>query len=57
MERLRLAGAQINPVVGDLDGNVERVLAAYADAAGGDAHLVVFPELAARIADAWTPAC
>src|SRR4029453_2281890 len=23
MERLRLAGAQINPVVGDLDGNVE----------------------------------
>ena len=34
MERLRLAGAQINPVVGDLDGNVERVLAAYAEAAG-----------------------
>src|SRR5512132_2554749 len=46
MERLRLAGAQINPVVGDLDGNVERVLAAYADAAGLGAHLVVFPELA-----------
>ena len=46
MERLRLAGAQINPVVGDLDGNVERVLAAYAEAAGLGAHLVVFPELA-----------
>ena len=46
MERLRLAGAQINPVVGDLDGNVERVLATYADAAGLGAHLVVFPELA-----------
>ena len=46
MERLRLAGAQINPVVGDLDGNVERVLAAYGDAAALGAHLVVFPELA-----------
>jgi NAD+ synthase (glutamine-hydrolysing) len=46
MERLRLAGAQINPVVGDVDGNVERVLAAYRRAAGQRAHLVVFPELA-----------
>ena len=46
MERLRLAGAQINPVVGDLDGNVERVLAAYREAADLGAHLVVFPELA-----------
>ena len=46
MERLRLAGAQINPVVGDLDGNVDRVLAAYAEAAELGAHLVVFPELA-----------
>jgi NAD+ synthase (glutamine-hydrolysing) len=46
MERLRLAGAQINPVVGDVDGNVERILAAYRRAAGQRAHLVVFPELA-----------
>jgi NAD+ synthase (glutamine-hydrolysing) len=46
MERLRLAGAQINPVVGDVDGNVERILAAYRRAAERDAHLVVFPELA-----------
>ena len=30
----------------DLDGNVERVLAAYAEAADLGAHLVVFPELA-----------
>jgi NAD+ synthase (glutamine-hydrolysing) len=45
MERLRLAGAQINPVVGDVDGNVERILAAYRDAAGRNAHLAVFPEL------------
>jgi NAD+ synthase (glutamine-hydrolysing) len=46
MERLRLAGAQINPVVGDIDGNVERILAAYREAAGRGAHLAVFPELA-----------
>jgi NAD+ synthase (glutamine-hydrolysing) len=45
MERLRLVGAQINPVVGDIDGNVERVLAAYGEAASANAHLVVFPEL------------
>jgi len=46
MERLRLAGAQINPVVGDIDGNVERILAVYRQAAEQRAHLVVFPELA-----------
>jgi NAD+ synthase (glutamine-hydrolysing) len=45
VERLRLAGAQINPVVGDIEGNADRILAAYADAAGHGAHLVVFPEL------------
>ncbi len=41
-----MALCQINTVVGDLDGNVERVVAAYeqADAAGCD--LAVFPELA-----------
>src|SRR6266542_5404953 len=46
VERLRLAGAQIDPVVGDVDGNVDRVLDAYREAAGRGAHLVVFPELA-----------
>jgi NAD+ synthase (glutamine-hydrolysing) len=46
MERLRLAGAQLNQVVGDIDGNVERILAAYREAAGAGAHLAVFPELA-----------
>jgi NAD+ synthase (glutamine-hydrolysing) len=45
VERLRLAGAQINPVVGDIDGNADRILAAYADAVDHQAHLVVFPEL------------
>ena len=45
MERLRLAGAQINPVVGDLDGNAACVMDAYAEAVASRAHLVVFPEL------------
>ena len=46
MARLRLALCQLNTVVGDLDGNVARLLDAYerADAAGCD--LAVFPELA-----------
>ena len=45
MPRLRLAAAQLDLVVGDLDGNVERMLDAYeqADAAGCD--LAAFPEL------------
>jgi NAD+ synthase (glutamine-hydrolysing) len=44
--RLRVAAAQLDLVVGDLDGNMERMLDAYerADAAGCD--LVAFPELA-----------
>jgi NAD+ synthase (glutamine-hydrolysing) len=44
--RLRLALCQLNTVVGDLDGNVARLLDAYdrAEAAGCD--LAVFPELA-----------
>jgi len=46
MERLRLAGAQLNQVVGDIDGNVERILATYREAAAKGAHLAVFPELA-----------
>ena len=46
MLRLRVAACQINNVVGDLDGNVDVILAALdrADAAGCD--LAVFPELA-----------
>jgi NAD+ synthase (glutamine-hydrolysing) len=46
MQRFRLAGAQLNQVVGDIDGNVERVLGAYGEAADRGAHMVVFPELA-----------
>ena len=40
---LRIAIAQINPVIGDLDGNTERILSAYRRA--GDVDLVVCPEL------------
>ncbi len=43
---MRLALAQINVVVGDLDGNVERVTTAVAAARGAGADLVVLPELA-----------
>jgi NAD+ synthase (glutamine-hydrolysing) len=44
--RLRVAAAQCNMVVGDLDGNVERLLAAYEEAERAGADLVAFPELA-----------
>ncbi|MHB1242999.1 MAG: nitrilase-related carbon-nitrogen hydrolase, partial [Gaiellaceae bacterium] len=43
---MRLALAQINAVVGDLEGNRERILAAVADARAANADLVLLPELA-----------
>ena len=43
---LRLALAQINTVVGDLDGNRELILARLDEARGQRADLVLFPELA-----------
>jgi NAD+ synthase (glutamine-hydrolysing) len=43
---MRLALAQINAVVGDLDGNRERILSAIADARRESAEIVVLPELA-----------
>ena len=46
MAQLRVALAQINPVVGDLDGNAEQVLRWARDAADRGAHLVAFPEMA-----------
>jgi NAD+ synthase (glutamine-hydrolysing) len=46
MTHLRLAAAQLNTVVGDLDGNVERILRALADAEAAGADLCVVPELA-----------
>jgi NAD+ synthase (glutamine-hydrolysing) len=46
MVRLRVALCQINTVVGDLDGNVARILAALDDAEAAGADLAAFPELA-----------
>jgi len=43
---MRLALAQINTVVGDLDGNTERIRGRLAEAKEQQADLVVFPELA-----------
>src|SRR2546421_5929146 len=43
---MRLALAQINPVVGDLDGNRELILERLREARSHSAELVVFPELA-----------
>ena len=43
---MRLALAQINAVVGDLEGNRERILAAVGEARAANADLVLLPELA-----------
>jgi NAD+ synthase (glutamine-hydrolysing) len=45
MPRIRVALSQLNTVVGDLDGNVERILAAYRQAESAGCDLAVFPEL------------
>jgi NAD+ synthase (glutamine-hydrolysing) len=44
--RLRVALCQINTTVGDLDGNVARIVAALAEAESQGCDLAVFPELA-----------
>jgi NAD+ synthase (glutamine-hydrolysing) len=46
MTWLRIALCQLAPVVGDLSGNVERVLSALGRAEASGADLAVFPELA-----------
>ena len=43
---MRIALAQLNVVVGDLEGNVERIVGAVEEAARASADLVVLPELA-----------
>ncbi len=43
---MRLALAQINPVVGDLEGNRELIFERLSEARSNSADLVVFPELA-----------
>ena len=46
MTDFRLALAQINPTVGDLDGNTSRILSVMEEARELGADLVAFPELA-----------
>jgi NAD+ synthase (glutamine-hydrolysing) len=43
---MRIALAQLNTVVGDLDGNRDRIVARIAEARDAGAELVCFPELA-----------
>src|SRR5688500_20304747 len=43
---LTIALAQLNPTVGDIDGNLTRIRQARDEAAAGGADLVVLPELA-----------
>jgi NAD+ synthase (glutamine-hydrolysing) len=46
MPAVRVAMAQINPTVGDLPGNSEKILNAAKRALSQGVHIVVFPELA-----------
>ncbi|HVE47648.1 MAG TPA: NAD+ synthase [Acidimicrobiales bacterium] len=46
MARIRIAACQLNTVVGDLAGNVGRILAALEEAEAAGADVAVFPELA-----------
>jgi len=43
--QLRIALAQLDAVVGDIPGNLERILAAARDASDAGAHLVALPEM------------
>ena len=44
--KLRVALAQINPTVGDLEGNAALILAHAESAANNSAHVALFPEMA-----------
>ncbi|MEW6355453.1 MAG: NAD+ synthase [Planctomycetota bacterium] len=46
MSILHVAQAQINPTVGDLKGNAEKIMDGISRAKAAGAHVVVFPELA-----------
>ena len=43
---IRVAGCQIDPQLGEVDHNLERIERAVADAAAAGARLVVLPEAA-----------
>ena len=42
---IRMALAQLNPTVGDIEGNKTRIAEAHRDAAEAGAHLLICPEL------------
>ncbi|MBN2039018.1 MAG: NAD+ synthase [Spirochaetes bacterium] len=44
---MKIALAQINPVIGDIEGNKGRIISAITDAKKRGADLVIFPEMAA----------
>ncbi len=46
MKTLRLALAQINPTVGDIEGNAEKIISYIRQAKAGGASVVAFPEMA-----------
>ncbi|HEX9528385.1 MAG TPA: nitrilase-related carbon-nitrogen hydrolase, partial [Streptosporangiaceae bacterium] len=45
MPKIRVALAQVNATVGDLQGNTDRLVACTRQAAGHGARIVVFPEM------------
>ena len=45
MPQLRIALAQVNPTVGDLEGNAATVVSLTKQAAFNGAHIAVFPEM------------
>ncbi len=45
MPKIRVAACQINTVVGDLTGNVDRIIDALSRASAAGADVAVFPEL------------
>lgn len=45
MRRIRVAGCQFNPTVGDLDGNLARMVALLEQAEEAGADIALFPEL------------
>lgn len=46
MRPLRIALAQINPTVGDFEGNVSKIIYHVEESVRAGAQVVVFPELA-----------
>ncbi|WP_353684081.1 NAD+ synthase [Thermodesulfovibrio sp. 3907-1M] len=46
MRSLRLAVCQINPIVGDIEGNLEKILFYIDKAVAEKAEIIIFPELA-----------